>query len=162
MTECTPRPTRKFRRSAIVGFAGAMITVAGVVPALLLASPAHSAGVRKPATTVIVTENEFTIKPSTVTVPAGRVRFVVTNTGKVIHDLIVLRTNATAIAIPTNRKTGRPVKNGKRVKDVGEVPDIKVGAIKSDTIKLGPGHYVLACSLPGHFTAGMYLDFQVV
>src|SRR5262249_6177762 len=111
--------------------------------------------------TVTATENEFTITPSTVTVPAGRVKFVVHNTGKVMHEFILLRTASTATTMPINAKTGRTVENGTGVKDVGEVPDIKAGKTKSNVIKLAPGHYVVECNLSGHYMAGMHLDFEV-
>jgi len=164
MTETVARSIRSTRsssrRSRAAGLLGALVAVSFAAPALL-ANPAHAAGVRKATTTVTVTENEFKITPSTLSVPAGRVRFVVTNTGKVMHEFIVLRTAATATTVPTNAKTGRRIENGHGVKDVGEVPDVKAGAVKSNTIKLAPGHYVVACNLPGHYMAGMNLDFQV-
>jgi uncharacterized cupredoxin-like copper-binding protein len=151
------RPTN--RLTAVL--TGMLVTIATMVPTALFATHAGAATSKKVAATVTATENEFTITPSTVTVPAGRVKFVVHNTGKVMHEFILLRTASTATTMPINAKTGRTVENGTGVKDVGEVPDIKAGKTKSNVIKLAPGHYVVECNLSGHYMAGMHLDFEV-
>jgi uncharacterized cupredoxin-like copper-binding protein len=155
-----PVTNRRSRRLTAV-VTGALLTLAVSVPAVVFAAHAGASTKQVPSATVKVTENEFSITPSTVTVPAGRVKFVVHNTGKVMHEFIVLHTDTAAAAMPINAKSGRTVENGKGVKDVGEVPDVKAGKTKSNTIKLAPGHYVIACNLSGHYMAGMHLDFTV-
>src|SRR5690242_12777038 len=153
--------TNRRSRRATAALTGALVTLAIAVPAFLFAAHAGAATKKSPAATVKVAENEFAIAPSTVTVPAGRVKFVVHNTGKVMHEFIVLRTDTTAATLPVNAKSGRTTENGNGVKDVGEVPDVKAGKTKANTIKLAAGHYVIACNLSGHYMAGMHLDFTV-
>src|SRR5689334_8728106 len=63
---------------------------------------------------------EWKILPSTTTAKAGKVRFDVTNDGKVVHEFVVLRTAKPAGDLGT----------GSRIKEsghVGETGDIKVG-----------------------------------
>jgi uncharacterized cupredoxin-like copper-binding protein len=151
---------RRSRRMTAV-LTGALLTLAATVPAVVFAGHAGASTKKAPAATVKVAENEFSIAPSTLTVPAGRVKFVVHNTGKVMHEFIVLRTDTTAATLPVNAKSGRTTENGNGVKDVGEVPDVKAGRTKANTVKLAPGHYVIACNLSGHYMAGMHLDFTV-
>jgi uncharacterized cupredoxin-like copper-binding protein len=151
---------RRPRRMTAV-LTGALITLAATVPTIAFAAHAGAATKKPPAAVVKVTENEFSISPSTLTVGAGRVKFVVHNTGKAMHEFIVLRTDTTAATMPINAKSSRTTENGPGVKDVGEVPDVKAGKTKSNTIKLAPGHYVVACNIAGHYMAGMHLDFTV-
>ncbi|HZP28414.1 MAG TPA: sulfocyanin-like copper-binding protein [Acidimicrobiia bacterium] len=157
----TPVAAGRRRRWATAALTGLLITVTFSVPAILFAARAGAMTPKTPAATVKVDENEFTISASAATVPAGRVRFVVHNTGHVKHELVVLRTNASATTVPLSGKSGRTVENGRGVKDVGEVENIKGGAVKSNTLKLAPGHYVLECNLSGHYMAGMRAEFQV-
>ena len=57
--------------------------------------------------------------------------------------------------------SGRPVERGKGVKRMGGIRHIRSRQIKSDTLKLPAGHYVLVCTLAGHYMAGMYSEFVV-
>jgi uncharacterized cupredoxin-like copper-binding protein len=98
--------------------------------------------------------SEWRVAPSGATVAAGKVKIAAANGGKVTHEMIVLRTDKTAASLGS----------GKRVSEagsVGEIADLKAGASAAKTFDLKPGHYVVICNLPGHYTAGMHTDLTV-
>jgi len=49
----------------------------------------------------------------------------------------------------------------KRIKDLGEVPDLPAGKSGSITLRLGPGSYLLICNQPNHYKAGMWTRLTV-
>jgi len=99
-------------------------------------APAQAAG---PATTVQVQESEFTIVPAPASVAApGKVTFVVTNAGKIQHDLAVQGSGGT-----TKTALISPGKSAKL------------------TVTLAAGTYTLYCSVPGHRAAGMVTKLVV-
>ena len=87
-------------------------------------------------------------------VKAGKVSFKITNSGKLPHEFVIL-------------KTGKPAANlgsGARVSEsghVGEIGDMAPGATKSVTLNLKPGHYSVICNLPSHYRMGMHADLTV-
>ena len=126
-------------------------------PAATQASTGSTAG-NASATTVTVElgkPGEFALVPSATTVPAGKVTFDVKNDGLVIHEMVVVKTDKTpaqlTLADGTADETGT----------VGEAADLQVGASKSMTLDLKPGHYVLLCNLPGHYAGGMFAEITV-
>jgi uncharacterized cupredoxin-like copper-binding protein len=81
--------------------------------------------------------------------------FEVRNTGKVRHELVIVKTARTAKKLPV--ANGEVVHHG--FKDVlplepGDHHRIVFGNLR-------PGHYVLICDLPGHYQKGMRRDFTV-
>jgi uncharacterized cupredoxin-like copper-binding protein len=100
--------------------------------------------------------SEFKIAPSATSAGAGPVTFDVTNKGKLPHELVVLKTTKAAAALAKSG-TSRLPETG----HMGEVSTLKPGASGKTTINLKPGHYVLICNLPGHWTAGMREDLTV-
>jgi uncharacterized cupredoxin-like copper-binding protein len=105
---------------------------------------------------VAVTLDEWKVAPSATTVKAGAVSFDVTNAGRLPHEMVVLKATTPAARLasdgtPRVKETGR----------VGEVGELKPGTTGRTTITLAPGHYVLICNLPGHWTAGMRTDLTV-
>jgi uncharacterized cupredoxin-like copper-binding protein len=98
--------------------------------------------------------NEWTVKPSSTSAAAGSVTFAVRNTGKMAHELVVLRTTKSAAKLGT----------GARISEaghIGETGDLAPGAAKKVTIRLATGHYALVCNLPGHYMSGMHTDLTV-
>ena len=106
--------------------------------------------------TVSVRLKEFTLTPRPATVKPGKVTFVVKNTGKLEHELVVMKTNVAPGKLPLNAK-GRVPEKGV----MGEAGDIKPGQTKKVTLTLKPGKYVLLCNLAGHYKAGQYAGFTV-
>jgi uncharacterized cupredoxin-like copper-binding protein len=119
------------------------------------ATPPKSAAPAAPPRTVGVTLREFKLNPTANTAAAGKVTFHVSNTGKITHEFVVLRTSHPANALPLVH--GRADESG----NVGETGDVKPGQSKSLTLNLPAGHYVLVCNLPGHYLAGQHADLTV-
>lgn len=103
---------------------------------------------------VAVKANEFNLVPAVQGARAGEVTFVVKNTGKLVHEFVVV-------------KTGRPAGNllkGDEADEtgaVGEIGELKPGATKKLKLKLAKGHYALLCNIMGHYKAGQFADFYV-
>ena len=98
---------------------------------------------------------EFSLVPKG-TPSAGKVTFAVANSGKIVHEMVVVRTSLPAGKLSTNAK-GLASENGA----VGETGDVKPGATKTITLSLKKGKYALICNLPGHYKGGMYADLTV-
>lgn len=105
--------------------------------------------------TVKVKLFEFKLIPSAGRVTAAKVTFVVSNTGKIKHEFVVLRTGTPAGKLPV--QSARASEPGK----VGEIAAFDPGKTKTLTLTLKPGHYALICNLPGHYQAGQWADFTV-
>lgn len=111
------------------------------------------------ATTVQVTESSYNIELSTASVPAGDVTFEVSNAASDMpHELLVIRTDTQADSLPTD-DSGNLMED--QLDIVGKAEDIAAGSSKTINVTLEPGHYVLVCNLPGHYSQGMHVDFTV-
>ena len=93
-------------------------------------------------------------------VKAGRVTIYATNKSQaLVHEVIVVLPPANGAALPYDDKEGRVIE--KRIKDLGEVPDIPAGKSGSLTVQLVPGNYLLICNQPNHYEAGMWTKLTV-
>jgi len=139
------------------------ITLLGVGPTAGTASTASSAPAAKATTVTIEVGDTAGVKgPMTMTVtpasaPAGKVRFRVTNTGTILHEMVVLKTKTAYDQLPVNAKTNRV----SEAKSVGEVGNVPKGKTKSVTLKLKKGKYVLVCNIAKHYGMGMRAAFTV-
>ena len=129
---------------------------AALVALTALAVGAATGSAGSAAATVRVTLKEFTLKPSTTSVRSGKVTFVVVNSGRVDHELVVLRTKAPADDLPL-----ASTRDVYEIGRVGTTRTIDAGRRKNLTLTLKPGHYSLICNLPGHYRAGQFADFAV-
>lgn len=91
-------------------------------------------------------------------VPAGSVTFSVTNTGKVQHEMVVLKTDLPEGQIPADATEAGKVSEDA---SVGETDDMDAGATKEVTLDLAAGSYVLICNEVGHYASGMHTTFTV-
>ncbi len=147
------------------------IRVAGILITIAALATAGLGGSAKADSTspAIATNDSFTTVNATVgddmrvtldrtSVPAGTVRFLVTNTGVTIHELVVLKTDLAADQLATD-----PEQAGKVVEEIhmGETGDIPAGRFSGLGLPLGAGHYVILCNEIGHYMAGMRVDFTV-
>jgi uncharacterized cupredoxin-like copper-binding protein len=103
---------------------------------------------------VAVQVDEFSVFPQTQGAPAGKVRFVVTNIGRVEHEFVVIR---------TNKPAGNLLKGNEANETgaVGELDGVKAGNARVLVLSLKRGHYALICNLPGHYKTGQFADFYV-
>lgn len=109
------------------------------------------------AGTVGVQASEMKFTLTSDTAPAGRVTFNATNTGKVDHEMVVIKTETPAGDLPV--EDGEVDEAGA----IGEIgpEDLKPGAGSSLKLEMKAGRYAIICALPGHYQAGMYTDFTV-
>jgi len=122
----------------------------------------HAAGMHAALTVttpVGVTLKEMSIAPSQRFAIAGPVTFTVTNSGTVVHELVILKTDIPEGAIPVRADDpSRAQEPG----NVGEAGDIDPGKSETVTFTLDAGKYVLICNQPGHYAAGMHTSFTVL
>jgi len=93
-------------------------------------------------------------------VPAGKVSFVVANTGALVHELVILPLPADG---PGTRPTGSDGKidesqilgEASRSCGSGTGDGIAPGSTAWTTVTLEPGRYELVCDQPWHYGAGM-------
>jgi uncharacterized cupredoxin-like copper-binding protein len=107
---------------------------------------------------VAVTEVEYHI-----TVPAklhaGRHTFAVKNRGTEPHELVVVRTDVAAAALP--RAGAKVDETSSRLHVTAATGALAPGATRSVSVTLTPGHYVVLCDLPSHYGLGMRVDIAV-
>ena len=98
---------------------------------------------------------EFAFDPKDASAKAGKVTITAPNDGKVVHELVLLKTDADPAALP---KKGDEVDEST---SVGEIADVEPGSTKKATFELAPGKYAMVCALPGHYEGGMYGSLTV-
>ena len=76
--------------------------------------------------------------------------------GTTTHEFVVLKTAKAAGDLVAQGAAEAPEKGA-----VGEIPELKPGAVKRLTLSLRKGHYSLICNLAGHYSNGQFVDFYV-
>jgi len=93
-------------------------------------------------------------------VKAGKVVFDVSNISKdELHEFLVVKTPLAADKLPMNADGTRV--NESKLRNIKELGDLDPGKSGTITLNLKPGHYVLFCNQPGHYTGGMEGNFTV-
>lgn len=90
-------------------------------------------------------------------VRAGEVTFVVRNRGGQAHDLILLKTDLAADAVPIDPQTQKASEEGR----VGGIDLLGPGRTANLRLTLEPGHYVLICNVPTHYGLDMRTELTV-
>ncbi len=105
-------------------------------------------------TTVAATLREFKVDVAPTAIEVGKpVQFVVTNTGKIQHEFVIEKAGADDQHLTTEVE-------GKEVD--AEIEAFNPGETKTLTWTFTePGAYQAACHLPGHYEAGMVMQFNV-
>jgi uncharacterized cupredoxin-like copper-binding protein len=98
---------------------------------------------------------EFAFDPKDAVAKAGKVTITAPNDGKVVHELVLLKTDADPANLP--KKGGKVDESA----SVGEIADVEAGSTKKATFKLATGKYAMVCALPGHYEGGMYGSLTV-
>ena len=124
---------------------------------ILLLAACGGAGAAN-GTTVNAKLTDSTILIDQATVPSGKITFQVKNTGTMVHEVVVLKTD-----LPADKISPDPSEPGKMLEDgsKGESGDLNVGEAKTFTLDLEPGNYVLLCNQTGHYLLGMHIPFVV-
>lgn len=91
---------------------------------------------------VTVTLDDYAIMPQDISVPAGRVRFVASNAGRLTHNL-------------------RIEDPGDGTEPLGGTDTAQPGGTVRTSVDLEPGTYLLRCSLANHDDLGMRGELTV-
>ncbi len=98
---------------------------------------------------------DMTFSPASITTKKGPLKITLVNNGSMPHELVVLRTSQLSPDLKVkNKKVSE--KNS-----IGEISGVAPGKEKTKTFDLKPGHYVIVCNIPGHYSAGMRGDIVV-
>ena len=121
-------------------------------------SPAAAAPVAATAGgTINATLTDMKISVDKVAIPSGKVTFVVKNSGLVVHELVVLKTDVAQDKLIAGDEAGKVNETG----NVGETGDVVAGGSNTFSAVLPAGHYVLICNEPDHYMGGMHMTFTV-
>lgn len=132
---------------------------AGATPEPLPALPA-AGPVGSNSATINVSLKEFSVTPQPASTGSGQITFNVKNDGAVLHELVVIRTEADPAKLPQSQGKVDETNPGLEVK--GKAQNIAGGG--SGTVQatgLPAGKYALICNVPGHYTGGMHTAFTV-
>ncbi|WP_407343460.1 sulfocyanin-like copper-binding protein [Pengzhenrongella phosphoraccumulans] len=100
-------------------------------------------------------------------VATGTVSFLVTNNGRIDHELVILplsdgQTAGNEVVGDDNRiEESGSLGEASNTDGEGTGTGIRPGTSGWVTLNLAPGHYELVCNLAGHYAAGMYTDLTV-
>ncbi len=93
------------------------------------------------------------------TANAGEITFEVHNEGTFPHNLVIIRTDLAADALPL---AGAVVDEEAAGEKIGEIEEFRGrGAMEVGSFTLTPGRYVLICNLRGHYDSGMFAELTV-
>lgn len=151
---------RLHHRSRAIGLVAAAVVAVAACSGGSTASPsaATSPSAAAGATTVDVALAEWSVTPSATSAAPGDVTFKVANKGTQVHELIVVKTDTKADALPVaDSKVDEST-----LTVVDEVEDVAVGATANLVLTdLAAGHYAIFCNIEGHYGEGMHADFDV-
>jgi uncharacterized cupredoxin-like copper-binding protein len=143
--------------TALAGLVGLMILATACSAASSSPSTPSPSSPSPSTTAIAATLKEYSIELSAATAAPGSVTFTVTNSGTMVHEFVVLKTDVQAAELPLT--------NGAVTEDdytsMGEVADLEPGASGTLTATLTAGHYAVICNLPGHVGQGMVVDLTV-
>ncbi len=107
----------------------------------------QGAFVHEDGRTLRVRLDEYRVLPSRITVPAGRVRIVATNAGRLTHNVAIIDWDR-----PPGNVEGR---------QYARTDTAHPGGVVRTRARLKPGHYRLACTLANHDNLGQYAELVV-
>ncbi|BAB51304.1 cupredoxin domain-containing protein [Mesorhizobium japonicum] len=157
--------------SAAIGLAVAMLMAgsAGVVQAASLvevslwdkgASTEMPMGLAYATPGIDLSKVTMGIKASPGAVKAGEVTFNVKNDSKdTVHEMIVMYLADPSKPLPYVEAENRVDED--KAGDKGEVSELDPGKSGTLTVELQAGKYLLICNVPGHYGAGMWVEFTV-
>lgn len=121
-------------------------TLPVLVAAALIPSGCGDEPVRVTDGTLRVTIEEYRITPKRFVAPAGELRIVARNDGRLNHNL--------RVEIP--RESRR-----ERVRVIGGTPTARPGTTASGSVRLAPGTYRLTCTIGNHDALGIWGELEV-
>jgi uncharacterized cupredoxin-like copper-binding protein len=138
-------------RSSTLG----LVILLSLVGALAAACGSGRSDAAGPAarTVLSVAERDFAIDVSSHRVAAGKVLFTVTNKGPDRHELIVVRDD-NGLRLRSDGMTVDEEALASRI--VGALEPGPTGDVRSLTVDLRPGRYMVLCNMFGHYMGGMH------
>jgi uncharacterized cupredoxin-like copper-binding protein len=98
--------------------------------------------------TVSLRLDEYRVLPQRVTVPAGRVRIIARNVGRLTHNVAVVQFD-------------RPLGEDEE-KQYARTPTAHPGEVVRTAVNLKPGKYRLVCTIANHDNLGQYGELKVL
>ncbi len=96
------------------------------------------------------------------TANAGEITFEVHNEGRGSHNLVIIRTDLAADALPFADVNNHFVDEEAAGEKIGEIEEFRGGgAMEVGSFTLTPGRYVLICNLSRHYEWGMFAELTV-
>ncbi len=150
----------------VIGFSNGKDEGRKVQPAAAQVSTTETQASQQPSTTpapasegkaLQITMSDDFFTPKDASAKAGSVTISTPNTGQLVHEMVLAKTEADPSALPTTPDGSvDEAKLESAGQDAGEIADVAPGGTKKGTFKLVPGRYVMFCNVPGHYAAGMY------
>lgn len=120
--------------------------------------PSDTSGTAAPNATIETHLTDgFLIDVASATANAGAVAFEVGNSGQLLHNFVIIRTDLDQGALPID---GVQV-DISQLTVVAQTIDLPPGQNQLLLTDLEAGQYVLICNIPGHYNAGMHRAFTV-
>ncbi len=120
-------------------------------------TPATTTAEETAGKSVEIKMGEYFFDPKNVTVSAGDVKITAPNTGKVLHELVLLKTNKDPGSFEVSGgEVDEKALEDSGIEIPGEIADVEPGKTKSATLKLAAAKYAMICNVPGHYEQGMY------
>ncbi|HEY8784957.1 MAG TPA: hypothetical protein VIN63_00615 [Candidatus Limnocylindria bacterium] len=120
------------------------------------AAPAAAPAVAGGTVNATLTDSKVTLDKGSLS--SGKITFSVKNSGTIVHEMVVLKTDLAPDKIPANLEEPGKVSEAD---SLGETGDVAVGETKAFSLDLQPGNYVLMCNEAGHYVMGMHIGFVV-
>ncbi len=168
-TACTSH-LQLFHKHLILQRFGPALVALVVTTAIASCAGANTGAVSNEITGSV---DEWAINVSATEANAGEVSFSIENTGTIVHEFMVLKTDLGVGEIPFSSSEttvgemaghdmgGHETESIDGAEFIGHIQEIAVGTTESLTLKLEAGNYQLVCNLPGHYQSGMSLAFKV-
>ncbi len=96
------------------------------------------------------------------TANAGEITFEVHNEARGSHNLVIIRTDLAADALPLADVNNTFVDEEAAGEKIGEIEEFRgAGAVEVGSFTLTPGRYALICNLYRHYDFGMFAELTV-
>ena len=126
----------------------ATLLLAVALPAVLFGCGRDAPYVPASGRAVSLRLDEYRVLPQRVTVPAGRVRIIARNVGRLTHNIAIV-------------KFDRPLGEDEE-KQYARTPTAHPGEVVRTTANLKPGKYRLVCTIANHDNLGQYGQLKVL
>lgn len=111
-----------------------------------------------PQSTITVKISEFKIELSSSIGKAGDVVFDVQNSGALLHEFAILKTDLAVEKLPLAPDGTVDEDKLELMDEIEDIDPTKSGKL---TVKLDPGKYVIICNVAGHYASKMFVAFTV-